>query len=364
MSEHKSFIIDLAETIERHLPRRTTDSSSGPQHRWLRMLGRQMVPNVGTLILVAIMLLTIPAIAAPYFAPTAASITTIPYQGRLADAAGLPITSRQNMEFRLYDTPTSNTSLWAEFWTGGNAVNVSDGLFSVMLGSINTGLSAVVQSHSELYLGITIGTDTEMSPRVQLGSVPFSLWSLTVADNSITAAKIAASVITTTHLANGSVTQAKLGADVSLIPPDGSITTAKIADGAVTSDKLKPTVGMAFMSSGHTLNLGPQWTRVTIPETSFAFNVTKPSKMLLSYASTFATSQTGGRDLILMVDETEKFVSTASGTSAYYNYGGTIILDLAPGTHSVRLEMQSSVNDDVLSFLARRTAITYQLVSQ
>ena len=63
------------------------------------------------------------------------------------------------MEFRLYDTPISTTPLWAEFWTGGNAVNVSDGLFSVMLGSINTGLSAVVQSHSELYLGITIGTE-------------------------------------------------------------------------------------------------------------------------------------------------------------------------------------------------------------
>jgi hypothetical protein len=37
------------------------------------------------------------------------------------------------------------------------------------------------------------------------------------------------------------VTQAKLGADVSLTPPDGSITTAKIADGAVTAPKLSLT---------------------------------------------------------------------------------------------------------------------------
>ncbi len=82
-------------------------------------------------------------------------------------------------------------------------MDVSDGLFSVMLGSINTGLTAVVQGNHNLYLGITVGTDTEMAPRVQLGSVPFSIWSLTVADNSITTAK----------LADGAVTRAKLAAD-------------------------------------------------------------------------------------------------------------------------------------------------------
>jgi hypothetical protein len=51
---------------------------------------------------------------------------------------------------------------------------------------------------------------------------------LTVPDGSITTAKIA----------DGAVTQAKLGSDVSLVPPDGSITTVKIADGAVTTAKI------------------------------------------------------------------------------------------------------------------------------
>jgi len=35
-----------------------------------------------------------------------------------------------------------------------------------------------------------------MAPRVQLGSVPFSIWPLTVADNSITSAKIADGAVT------------------------------------------------------------------------------------------------------------------------------------------------------------------------
>jgi len=93
---------------------------------WLRWLGRQMIPNIGTLLMVVVLLLTIP------------SACLISYQGRLADADGNPITGKVNIEFRLYDVPTGGVPLWEEFWTGGNAVDVSDGLFSVMLGGIST----------------------------------------------------------------------------------------------------------------------------------------------------------------------------------------------------------------------------------
>jgi hypothetical protein len=40
------------------------------------------------------MLLTIPTIAAPLRGPNAASVSTIPYQGRLADASGDPVTDK------------------------------------------------------------------------------------------------------------------------------------------------------------------------------------------------------------------------------------------------------------------------------
>jgi len=205
MEEHKSFLVDLAETLERHWPRR---SSSQTPH-WGRQLIKHLIPNLGSVLLVLILLSVFPGLAAPLSRINATSISTIPYQGRLADVSGNPVTGKQNMEFRIYNVPTDGAPLWEEFWTGANSVDISDGLFSVMLGSINTGLTTVVQGNTTLYLGITVGTDSEMTPRVQLGSVPFSIWSLTVADNSINSLKIADNAVGSSEIANGAVTSSK-----------------------------------------------------------------------------------------------------------------------------------------------------------
>jgi len=131
----------------------------------------------------------------------------------LADSSGNPLTDKVNMEFRIYDVPTGGVPLWTEMWTGGSAVDVSDGLFNVMLGSIDNTLASAIEGYDELYLGITVGTDSEMAPRVQLGSVPFSFQ-----------------------------------AQEALTVPDNSITTMKIADGAITAEKLAP--GLDLVPSG------------------------------------------------------------------------------------------------------------------
>ncbi|MFZ1465765.1 MAG: hypothetical protein WAV60_17095, partial [Anaerolineae bacterium] len=60
-----------------------------------------------------------------------------------------------------------------------------------------------------LWLGITVGTDDEMAPRVQLGSVPFAVQALTVPDGSVTTGKIADQAVTTGKIADQAVTSQK-----------------------------------------------------------------------------------------------------------------------------------------------------------
>ena len=78
------------------------------------------------------------------------------------------------MSFRLYNSASGGTPLWTENWGGSDSVKVSDGLFNVMLGSLTTIPESVFQLYSSLWLGITIGTDDEMAPRVLMGSTPYS----------------------------------------------------------------------------------------------------------------------------------------------------------------------------------------------
>jgi len=170
----------------------------GDWRAWLPSRGNVLI----TLVMIAVLLWAQSAGAVSLLAPRnsqLASTGTIAYQGRLADSSGNPLTSTLNMSFRLYNAASGGTPLWTEQWTGSNGVKVSDGLFNVMLGSLTPIAQAVITGNSNLFLGITVGTDDEMSPRVQLGSVPFAVQALTVPDGSVTTGKIA----------DGAVTQAK-----------------------------------------------------------------------------------------------------------------------------------------------------------
>ncbi|MFZ1754034.1 MAG: hypothetical protein WAU10_09830 [Caldilineaceae bacterium] len=206
---------------------------------------RTWLPSRGNVIFTTLMIMLLvwaqTVGAFPALNSTSNSTGTIAYQGRLADSGGNPLTTTVNMTFRLYSTATGGSPLWQEDWTGSNGVQVSDGLFNVMLGSLTAIPQNVITGNPTLFLGITAGTDDEMSPRVQLGSVPFAVQALTVPNGSVTTPK----------LADKSVTQAKLGSDISLVPPDGSITTAKIADQSITREKQAPRQQIIMMQFGN-----------------------------------------------------------------------------------------------------------------
>ncbi|MEM7531663.1 MAG: hypothetical protein AAF639_05790 [Chloroflexota bacterium] len=128
-------------------------------------------------------------------AANAPSTSIIPYQGRLADADGNPLTATVDMHFRLYNTAEGGTLLWEETWTDANGVQATDGLFNVMLGSMIPISATVMSENSSLFLGLAAGDDDEMTPRVQLGSVPFAMQGWRVPDGSITRKKLADEII-------------------------------------------------------------------------------------------------------------------------------------------------------------------------
>lgn len=101
----------------------------------------------------------------------------INYQGKLADDTGTPVADGlYNMEFKLHNDPNAGSTVWTETRTGANKVQVTNGLFSVLLGDVTT--ISDVNFNQPLYLSINIGGtstiswDGEMTPRRALSSVP------------------------------------------------------------------------------------------------------------------------------------------------------------------------------------------------
>jgi hypothetical protein len=93
------------------------------------------------------------------------------YQGVLKDSGGNPLTGTYSITFSLYSVSSGGTALWTE--TQGS-VSVSNGLFSVLLGSV-TPLTPSEFSGTNRWLGVTVGGDPEMTPRQRIASVPFAL---------------------------------------------------------------------------------------------------------------------------------------------------------------------------------------------
>ncbi|MEM9336884.1 MAG: hypothetical protein AAGA35_03455 [Patescibacteria group bacterium] len=111
---------------------------------------------------------------------TAQTNPQINYQGKLTDTTGAAVTDgTYNMRFWLLQSlgQATTSAVFTEELTGSNQVQITNGLFSVMLGS-TTDMSSV-DFNQTLYLGVEVGGtggsptwDGEMSPRKILGSVP------------------------------------------------------------------------------------------------------------------------------------------------------------------------------------------------
>ncbi len=110
----------------------------------------------------------------------------INYQAKLSDSSGFPVADGQYaIKFSLYAAASGGTPLWTASGTTAspNAVTTTlrNGLFTVLLGDTSASggsqnpLNDLIDWNSDsLYLGVTIGTDSEMTPRKRLASTPYA----------------------------------------------------------------------------------------------------------------------------------------------------------------------------------------------
>jgi len=98
----------------------------------------------------------------------------VSYQGRLTDSTGTPVNGSVTMTFKLYGQAASTVPLWTETQT----VTPVNGFFAAHLGDTDnngTPFASTVWTGAVRYLGITVGSDSELSPRAKLLSAPYAL---------------------------------------------------------------------------------------------------------------------------------------------------------------------------------------------
>ncbi len=201
MNEQKNLMHYLTEAINRYrVEQRTIKTQKIPPSRSRRALGHLshwLLPNSGTLVVIAALLITQRVLARSATAPAGTaetSFTTINYQGRLADSSGASISGTVTMDFALHDASTGGNLLWGP--ESHDNVPVSNGLFNVQLGSqIPGGISAHILANGGMWLEVTVEGDT-LSPREKLAAVPYAIMAGTVADEGITTAKIMDGAVT------------------------------------------------------------------------------------------------------------------------------------------------------------------------
>ncbi len=99
---------------------------------------------------------------------------TMSYQGVLTGADGNPVPDGNvSLTFRLYDVASGGTALWEET----QQVSTTNGLFNVILGSVNP---LNLPFDKPYWLAITVAGGTELTPRIALTTSPYSIAAKTI----------------------------------------------------------------------------------------------------------------------------------------------------------------------------------------
>lgn len=134
---------------------------------------------------------------------------TLPVQGILTDSNDQAVNDNVAITFSIYDTADQVVH------TETLAVDVVNGFFSVDLGAGTTAIDLnIFQEGDAVELGIKVGSNDEMSPRLRFGSVPYAV----AAEYAVSAldAQTAQNAVNAENVNDGAITEAKLANAVPL----------------------------------------------------------------------------------------------------------------------------------------------------
>jgi hypothetical protein len=232
----------------------------------------------------------------------------INFQGKLTNPNGTNIANGSySFVFSLYSAASGGSAIWTE----SDSLSLTDGIFQVNLGpsaaGANTNFANVDFNSDSLYLGIKVGADAEMSPRVQFTATPYAF-------NSGKLGGIAASGFAQINPASAQAGSLNIGSNVQA----GTALQAPLVDTA----------------TGVALNVGTATaTSVTVGRNSSTTPLTLQGSATSTFSGTSAagtttvgfTSPTTARS-ILFPDAGGVICTTVASTcSATYQAAGTFL---------------------------------------
>lgn len=274
--------------------------------------------------------------------------TTITYQGKLLDNVGDPVTqSGLAMTFAIYDSETAGIKLWPVVASVSKSVDVTDGLYSVTLGTgvgDDIAIGASILDAETPFLEVSVGgTPLSRSP---LTNVPYSILSNTIsAAGWASPGAIGGTTPSTAQFSN--LTVGTGGTSYTLPAARGSNTQILVTDGSGNVTWQNQPGGSAIASFGYSYELATGGSETVVGGADVIFSNNGPLSGITHTAGTttftvpstatykveYSISYTAGvgAAIAIAVNGTVDASTNVTLLTGAGNIAGTAILTLAAG---------------------------------